>query len=197
MGLILDKEKIYQPDFPGDKMERVAIRLVKETPFVEEGFVIKNSDDAVALIGEELSQLDREMVCVINMASNGKPINCSIVSIGTINNSLVSPANMLKTSILSNAAEVIMLHNHPSGELLPSDIDILMTKKLLLIYNLMNIELLDHIIIGANNTEQYYSMRENDLIDFRSSIIDRKIIDNIWFDNVAEKREEYDQEMTL
>ena len=197
MGLILDKEKIYQPDFPGDKMERVAIRLVKETPFVEEGFVIKNSDDAVALIGEELSQLDRDMVCVINMASNGKPINCSIVSIGTINNSLVSPANMLKTSILSNAAEVIMLHNHPSGELLPSDIDILMTKKLLLIYNLMNIELLDHIIIGANNTEQYYSMRENDLIDFRSSIIDRKIIDNIWFDNVAEKREEYDQEMTL
>ena len=137
------------------------------------------------------------MVCVINMASNGKPINCSIVSIGTINNSLVSPANMLKTSILSNAAEVIMLHNHPSGELLPSDIDILMTKKLLLIYNLMNIELLDHIIIGANNTDQYYSMRENDLIDFRSSIIDRKIIDNIWFDNVAEKREEYDQEMTL
>ena len=41
MGLILDKEKIYQPDFPGDKMERVAIRLVKETPFAEEGFVIK------------------------------------------------------------------------------------------------------------------------------------------------------------
>ena len=71
----------------------------------------------------------------IQIENEGKadmtPINMNIASIGTVNASLGSPRELLKSAILSNAAAVMILHNHPSGNLSPSQADINLTDKML------------------------------------------------------------------
>lgn len=85
----------------------------------------------------------------------------SIVSVGTINASLVSTREVFKTSILSNAASIIAIHNHPSGNITPSKQDRLITEKLYQAGQLMDIELLDHIIVGGTTSEILSFQEEN------------------------------------
>lgn len=94
------------------QLDVVSIRLVKDAPIMS-GHPIKHPEDAVALIGEHLCEMDREVVCVINLKTDGTPINCNIASIGAIDQTVVHPREILKSSILCNAAKIIMLHNHP------------------------------------------------------------------------------------
>lgn len=86
-----------------------------------------------------------------------------MASVGSLNQSLVSPREIFKTSILSNAANMLLIHNHPSGSLNPSKDDIEITDRLIQLTDLMGIPLLDHIIVGGNNIE-YFSMREKGLM---------------------------------
>ena len=195
MSPMLNTENIYST-FPAEKLEMVSVRLVKEVPILAEGYIVDNCEKAINLIGEELSQCDREYVAVLNLASDLKPINCSIVTIGTLNRSLVAPGDMVKTAILSNASNMLMVHTHPSGSLEPSDMDVMITKKMILVCELMGIPLLDHIIIGGNNTKEYYSFREMSFMDFKKNYMDFDIDKTIRFDNVAEKMEEYKREMS-
>ena len=195
MSQMLDKDNLYKL-FPGERLEKVAVKLVKEVPILSEGYTVDNCDKAINLIGEELCQCDREHVAVINLTASLTPINCSIVTIGTLNRSLVAPGDMVKTAILSNAASMIMVHTHPSGSLEPSDIDITITKKMIFVCELVGVPLLDHIIIGGNDTKRYYSFKEMSFMDFKKNYMDLDIDKTIWFDNVAEKREEYSREMS-
>lgn len=138
------------------KLDKVAVRLVKEPPlYSTESF---NDPEKISKnIAEYLSEFDREALCVINLDSALHPINLNICSIGTINKSIASPKEMLKVSILSNAAAVILAHNHPSGNPEPSIEDIDITKRMMFVYSLCDIRLLDHIIIGRGN---YFSFAE-------------------------------------
>jgi len=111
----------------------------------------------------ELAQYDREVMCILNLKTNEQPINMSIVSMGSLNAAIISPREVFKSSILSNAASIIALHNHPSGSLKPSKEDKLITKKLAVCGELLNIPLLDHIII-AGETGERFSFREQDLL---------------------------------
>ena len=81
--------------------------------------------------------MDREVLCVINLKSDGTPINCNIVSIGAVNQSIAEPRELFEASILSNAAQMIIVHNHPSGSLEPSKIDIMLTDRMLKLTDLM------------------------------------------------------------
>ncbi len=195
MSHIKDRSNVYT-SFPGGSLEKVAVRLVKEAPYLAKGYIVDDVDKAINLVGEELCQCDREVVGVINLASDLRPINFTIVSIGTLNRSLVAPGDMVKTAILSNAANMIMIHTHPSGSLQPSDVDIGITKKMIFICELMGVPLLDHIIIGGNNTKEYYSFREMSFVDFKKNYLDINPESTAWFDNVAEKKEEYVSEMS-
>ena len=67
-----------------------------------------------AFIQEELSDYDREAIVVLNLNVKGKLINASITSLGTLNSSIAHPREVFKTSILSNAASIILMHNHPN-----------------------------------------------------------------------------------
>ena len=140
------------------EMDRVAIRMVKEPPLMSDR-PIKNPLDAVDIMHEFLQDLDREMVAIVNLHSDGKPINMNVMSIGTINASYACPREALKTSILSNASSVMLFHNHPSGNIEPSGEDIVMTSKMIKAYDLMDINVLDHIILGPG--DWFYSMREH------------------------------------
>ena len=86
----------------------------------------------------------------------------NIVSMGTINASLVTGREVFKSAILLNASYVILLHNHPSGDPQPSSHDFLVTSKLCAGGNILGIDVLDHIIVGGR-TGTYHSMarREN------------------------------------
>ena len=146
MSQITDRSNLYT-SFPGQGLEKVAVRLTREAPILSDGYIVDNVDKAVNLVGEELCQCDREVVGVLNLTSDLKPINFSVVSVGTLNRSLVAPGDMVKTAILSNAANMIMIHTHPSGNLEPSDMDVQITKKMIFICELMGVPLLDHVII--------------------------------------------------
>lgn len=143
------------------KLDRVAVRLVAEPPLLSNEPLI-NAGKVVQVLGEEIKQYDREVIAIINMQTDSKPINMTIASIGEVNNALASPRELLKAAILSNATGVIMLHNHPSGSLQPSRQDIRLTDKLKMVCDLIDVKLLDHIIIGRGN--EYYSFYENDII---------------------------------
>ncbi len=84
------------------------------------------------------------------------------ISVGTVNNALLSPREVFISALKSRAVNIILLHNHPGGDPHPSDADINMTKQIRMAGELIEINLLDHIIIGDQN---YFSFLEQKLIN--------------------------------
>ena len=121
---------------------------------------IDTPDKAVSVLAPVLAGLDREEVCVVNLDGKGRPINFNVVSIGSVNASLVTGRELYKTAILSNAAGMIMLHNHPSSDLQMSVSDRNVTEKMMYASLLLDIEFYDHVIV-AGGTGKTFSIREN------------------------------------
>lgn len=121
---------------------------------------IDTPDKAVSVLAPVLAELDREEVCVVNLDGKGRPINFNVVSIGSVNASLVTGRELYKTAILSNAAGMIMLHNHPSSDLQMSASDRNVTEKMMYASLLLDIEFYDHVIV-AGGTGKTFSIREN------------------------------------
>ena len=144
------------------KLEVVSVRLVRDAPLFSD-HKITTPKDAVKVVGDFLCEMDREVVCVINLRTDGTPINCNIVSMGAINQTIAEPRELFKASILSNAAQMIIVHNHPSGSLEPSQIDTMLTDRMLKLTDLMGITLNDHVIVGGDNS-QYFSFHEKGLL---------------------------------
>ena len=144
------------------KLEVVSIRLVKDAPLFSDHKIISPAD-AVEVVGDFLCEIDREVMCIINLKSDGTPINCNIVSMGAVNQTIAEPRELFKASILSNAAKMIMVHNHPSGGLEPSKQDTMITDRMLKLTDLMGITLQDHVIVGGDNS-RYFSFCEKGLL---------------------------------
>ena len=143
------------------ELKQVDVRLKltdKESVFSRE--VIDTPEKAVSVLAPVLAELDREEVCVVNLDGKGRPINFSVVSIGSVNTSFVTGRELYKSAILSNAAAMIMLHNHPSSELKMSMLDRNITEKMMYAGILLDIDFYDHIIV-AGRTGELFSMREN------------------------------------
>jgi DNA repair protein RadC len=122
------------------------------------GHTIGKPGDVFNLVKDELGKSDREMFLSILLTTRNTVIGIEIVSIGTLNCSLVTPRELFKSAILANASSLIICHNHPSGDTEPSDEDIKITKRLHEAGKLLNIELLDHIIVGHNS---FLSLKES------------------------------------
>ena len=101
---------------------------------------------------------DQEEFYCIYLDAKKKVISYKLLFVGTVNHSMVHPRDIFKEAYKLNAAFIICVHNHPSGDVYPSLDDINATKRILEIGNLMGIKLIDHIIISENN---YYSFLEN------------------------------------
>ncbi|MCR5225813.1 MAG: JAB domain-containing protein [Eubacterium sp.] len=142
------------------KLDVVSIRINKDAPLMS-GHPVKSPEDAVKLIGQELCEMDREVVCIINLKSDGTPINCTFASMGALDRSVAHPRELLKATILSNASTMIMIHNHPSGNLDPSIEDSILTDRMIKICDLVGVPLVDHIIVGGDNSD-YFSFKEKD-----------------------------------
>ena len=155
--------------------------LLKDGQSLYSDAAIRTPQDAIDLIGREISRYDREVVCVLNMTTRAAPItfskidprfhpaNVNIAAMGTTNGALISAANILKSGILSNASAFILLHNHPSGEIEPSGHDYDITRTAVLAGKIMGIPCMDHIIVGGG-TGKYFSFRDSGAVDFEPDV---------------------------
>lgn len=164
------------------KLDRVAIRMVKEPPLYSSE-PLRSPEAAVKVIADMLRQYDREAFCIVNLRNDLSPINMNIVSTGTLNASLAHPREILKSAVLSNASATMLFHNHPSGNLTPSQEDIEITDRMSKLFTMAEMPLLDHIIIG--NGDQYYSFKENSIMPIGTQMFARDPTE-IKFENVAE-----------
>jgi DNA repair protein RadC len=115
---------------------------------------IKSSADVYQLFGF-LTKETKEHFIAIHLDSKNKILCIDRVSTGSLNATVVSTREILKSTLLSSAAAILVLHNHPSGNPEPSREDIELTDRLKQCCDLMNVRLLDHVIIGA---EGYVSL---------------------------------------
>ena len=145
-----------------NELKVVNVRLVKDESLYSDR-EIHSKYDAIEIMGNELRKYDREVFCVLNLKSNGSVINMNVVSMGTLNSSLVSPREVFKSSILSNAAYMIAIHNHPSGTVKPSREDFETTKRLVDCGKILEIPMIDHLIVASRSNE-IYSFAENGVL---------------------------------
>lgn len=144
------------------QLQEVNVRLcLKEGAVLYSTAPLSHPEAVRDVMRDVLKDLDREMVCVVNLDNKMKPINYNVVSIGSIDQSMVPIQNVYKSSILSNAASIMLLHNHPSGDVSPSSPDFDVTKKLVEAGKLMGIPVIDHLIIGGMNGDIYSFRTEN------------------------------------
>jgi len=162
-------EKRKAADSKRYKLKEVCIRLAEGHPLYSD-WPIDSPGEAIKVMRRELSRYDREVLCVVNLNTRLKPINFNVVSVGELNQSIASIPNILKAGILSNAGSFLLLHNHPSGDVAPSQDDIMTTRKVIEAGKILGIPCMDHIIIGGGNGD-YYSMREEKTVDFTSQTI--------------------------
>ena len=154
-----DKNKEFD-DYSDKSLEVVSVRLVKDAPLMG-GHPINSPEDAVRLLGEELSQLDREVICILHLKTDGTPISCTFASMGAIDRSIAHPRELIKAAVLSNASTMILLHSHPSGSLEPSTEDSILTDRMIKVCDLIGIPLVDHVIVAAGR-DDYFSFKEKD-----------------------------------
>jgi len=103
----------------------------------------------------------KEHFVVFYLDTRNQEIKREIISVGTLNANLVHPREVFEPAVKNLASHVIVAHNHPSGETEPSEEDLTITKKLVEAGKILGIELIDHVIVGANG---YLSLREKLII---------------------------------
>jgi DNA repair protein RadC len=108
-----------------------------------------------------LMQETKEMFITLHLDGKNRIICMDLVSIGSLNQSIVHPREVFKTACLSNAAAIILVHQHPTGDPSPSSEDIAITRRLKEAGEIMGIKVLDHIIIGDG---EYLSFVERGLL---------------------------------
>jgi len=126
-----------------------------------DGTLLSTPEQVEAYMGD-LKGVQQECFVVIALNTKNRVIEKHLVSLGTLNSSLVHPREVFRTLVQSNAAAWICCHNHPSGDPTPSAEDIKITKQLVGAGEVMGIKCLDHVIIG----DRALSLREAGLCNF-------------------------------
>jgi DNA repair protein RadC len=123
----------------------------------QNGKPIKSAKDVFDYAHPKLDGADKEHFMILHLDTRNRVIKDEIISVGTLNSSLIHPREVFKSAIKESANSVILVHNHPSGESDPSKEDKAITEKLFSAGELLSIKVLDHVIIG---NETYYSFNE-------------------------------------
>jgi DNA repair protein RadC len=139
----------------------VSLKLVKESSILYQKRSVCSPQDGYELLKQFLDDKDREHFIVVSLDTKNQPVSINICHIGSLNASIVHPREVMKSAILSNAASIIVGHNHPSGKAEPSREDIEVTKRLVEAGKIIGIEVLDHIIVGD---ETFTSLKEKGYI---------------------------------
>ena len=133
-------------------------RLAAEAP--EERPAVHSPQDAADLLRYEMSALEQEELRVVLLDNRNRLLGVDVVYRGSINSSQVRVGELFKAAIRRNAAAVIVAHNHPSGDPTPSPDDVAVTRAIVQAGKLLDIDVLDHIVIGAG---KFVSLKERGL----------------------------------
>ncbi len=144
------------------KVRLIHLQMVRDGEVAYNGGSMKNPAEAAQLVKSFLGEADRECLVVCATDIKMKPTYMQTVSIGASDFCPVSIPEIFKMALLSNASNIILFHNHPSGDCTPSRDDVECTERVIGAGKLLGIRLLDHIILGNGN--DFYSMRESDRV---------------------------------
>jgi DNA repair protein RadC len=133
-------------------------RLALEAP--EERPTVHSPADAAALVQYEMSALEQEELRVIILDTRNHVLGIDTIYRGSVNSSQVRVAELFRAAIRRNAAGLIILHNHPSGDPTPSPDDIAVTRTIVQAGKLLDIDILDHLVIGSG---RFISLKERGL----------------------------------
>ena len=133
-------------------------RRVSDGYKINKKLKIKSSIEAYNIFGGEIKRERQENFLAIYLDTKNNYITHKILFKGTLNTSIVHPREVIKEALLINASSIIIMHNHPSGETLPSKADDEVTSSIAISANMFSIKLLDHIIVGLDD---YYSYMED------------------------------------
>jgi DNA repair protein RadC len=127
--------------------------------------VIRAPQDAARILADHLQGTDREHFVCLMLDTKNRLIGINTVSVGILDSSIVHPREVFKPAIISNAASIVVGHNHPSGDPSPSVEDTRITKRLSEAGEIIGIDLMDHIVIG-DGTEplRWASLKERGVI---------------------------------
>jgi DNA repair protein RadC len=133
-------------------------RVISQSKLISDKKITSPEDLAeyfIPILRDEL----KEKFYVICLNSANKIIKYELVSIGNLNSSVVHPREIFKIAIENNAANVILIHNHPSGNCEPSNEDIAVTKKMVESGKILDIQVFDHLIIAGNTFTSFVAKR--------------------------------------
>jgi DNA repair protein RadC len=122
---------------------------------------IASKDDVTKILAPHMMFLPQEEFRVMLLNAKQKLIRVETVSLGSLDKALVEPRDVFRPAIIFNAASLVIVHNHPSGDTQPSEQDVLLTRELCMCGIILGIEVLDHIIIGVRD---HVSFKERGLL---------------------------------
>ena len=122
-----------------------------------------NTPESAAPFLEDLRHLAQESFCVLTLNTKNRVIRRHLVSLGTVNSTLVHSREFFRPAISDGASSVIAAHNHPSGDASPSAEDIRITRKLIEAGKTIEIPVIDHLIVGDGPP---LSLKESGLVEF-------------------------------
>jgi DNA repair protein RadC len=134
-------------------------RMAKATN--EEGLKLLTPKAVANYYMQEMRHLSREEIYLVMLDSKSKILKDMVISTGTVNASLLAPREIFINALKYGAVNIILLHNHPSGDPTPSKEDINTTKRMQEAGNIVGIRLIDHIIIGDN---RFISLKEQGML---------------------------------
>ena len=139
---------------------KAALELGKRlrTQECEEKYQIRSPKDAANLVMIDMTHLDHEEMRILVLDTKNQVIENIGRYQGTVNSSVLRAAEIFRPAVTRNCPAVIVCHNHPSGDPTPSPEDIAVTEQLVQAGKVLDIELVDHVIIGSN---RYISLREH------------------------------------
>lgn len=145
---------------------------------VEVGLMVLNESEAteriaipneVAAICADLQKMAQEQFVVLTLNAKSRLIGRHMIALGTVSSTLVHPREVFRVAVLDAAMQIIVVHNHPSGDPSPSAQDIRITKKIVDAGKIMEIPVSDHVIIGRPDKSGscgWLSLRECGLVEF-------------------------------
>jgi DNA repair protein RadC len=137
----------------------IARRVTNES--ADQKTSIMSPDDAAALVKFEMSALEQEELWIMLLDTRYRLIEVDKLYRGSLNASTIRIGEIFKSAIRKNAAAVIVMHNHPSGDTTASPEDIAMTQEMVRAGELLNVEVVDHLIIGGNH---FLSMKSSHIV---------------------------------
>lgn len=139
------------------QIDLVQLKIVRET-YAPYSTPCSSPEGAYELLRGLIGDSDREQGAVICLDAKNRPTSIQIVSTGSLSSSIMHPREVFKMACISNASCIIVAHNHPSGDLTPSQEDVDITKRLVESGKILGIRVQDHIICSDSG---FYSFREH------------------------------------